>query len=274
MPYIKQIVAVRRKPGLTRQEFFDYHFQVHGKIGQAPSKAETPSRYFQVHLTDASYHPEGSNRGSNANPSWAFSDDITELYFESPDHLNSVFTSSWVKEKVGPDGANFSDFGASLPVAVQEKVVPFQGGASPEDIDPLSSSLVAMYFISAANSDIDALVSGFANNLQQFAASQVRMLVANVPVNLPFDANAYFGSAPGRPVFDLVFAVHLRGKDGVPALRKAQNAFEEAYSSMINLEHTWIAFGQRALVFDQDQNIKVCFERPPVYYTPAQYFTV
>jgi hypothetical protein len=43
MPYLKQIVAVRRKAGLTKQEFFDYHFQVHGKISTAPSPAETPS---------------------------------------------------------------------------------------------------------------------------------------------------------------------------------------------------------------------------------------
>jgi DNA-binding transcriptional regulator YiaG len=43
MPHIKQIVAIRRKPGLTRQEFFDYHFQVHGKLSQAPSPDITPS---------------------------------------------------------------------------------------------------------------------------------------------------------------------------------------------------------------------------------------
>lgn len=43
MPHIKQIVAIRRKPSLTRQEFFDYHFQVHGKLSQAPSPDITPS---------------------------------------------------------------------------------------------------------------------------------------------------------------------------------------------------------------------------------------
>ncbi|KAH7247577.1 uncharacterized protein BKA55DRAFT_739534 [Fusarium redolens] len=237
MPYIKQIVAVRRSPGLTRQEFFDYHFQVHGRISTGPSPAENPSKYFQIHIEDAAYHQQDPSRGPNANPAWAFSDDITELYFESADHIDRVFKSPWVKEKVGPDGAKFSDFGASLPVTVQETLVPLQEGVLSEDFDSPVSSPVAMYFITTKNGGVDGLVSGFATDL-------------------PFDASAHFGSVPGRPVFDLVFSIHLGGKEGVQDLRKAQSHFEEAYASQINLENTWIAFGQRALVFDQDKDIK------------------
>ncbi|SPJ81732.1 uncharacterized protein FTOL_09137 [Fusarium torulosum] len=263
MPYIKQIVAVRRSPGLTRQEFFDYHFQVHGRISTGPSPKENPSKYFQIHIEDAAYHQQDPSRGPNANPAWAFSDDITELYFESADHIDRVFKSPWVKEKVGPDGGKFSDFGASLPVTVQETLVPLREGVSSDDFDSPVSSPVAMYFITTKNGSVDGLVSGFASNLQQFAASQVRALVANTPADLPFDATAYFGSVPGRPVFDLVFAIHLVGKEGVQDLRKAQRHFEEAYASQIHLENTWIAFGQRALVFDQDKDIKFDPARQP-----------
>ena len=202
----------------------------------------------------------------NASPSWAFSDDITELYFESEDHLNRVFQSSWVREKVGPDGANFSDLGASLPVTVQETPVPLHGCASPEDNDPLSVSLVAMYFISGAADHFrsNELVSGFAESLQRLASNQVRALVANIPVDLSFDADSYFGSRAGRPRFDLVLAIHLRSKEGVPAVRRAQDDFEVAYESHLNLESCWIAFGRRALLFDQDLGIKVCSENSTI----------
>lgn len=32
---IKQIATGRRKPGLTRKEFFDHRFQIHGSISDA-----------------------------------------------------------------------------------------------------------------------------------------------------------------------------------------------------------------------------------------------
>lgn len=32
MPHIKQIAAGRRKPNMTRKEFFDHRFRIHGSI--------------------------------------------------------------------------------------------------------------------------------------------------------------------------------------------------------------------------------------------------
>jgi hypothetical protein len=43
MPYIKQLVVLRRKAGLSREEFFDYHYQKHGAISTGPTPAETPT---------------------------------------------------------------------------------------------------------------------------------------------------------------------------------------------------------------------------------------
>ncbi|KAF4442967.1 hypothetical protein F53441_11611 [Fusarium austroafricanum] len=262
MPYIKQIVAVRRRGGLTRKEFFDYHFQVHGKLTQGPSPEATPSKYFQTHIEDAAYKPQ-QDQVPNANPWWAFSDDVIELYFQSEDHLNSVYGSEHVRKVVGPDGANFSDFGAALPITVQERNVPIQG-ASLGDIDPLVGSSAALYFISTANIDVGGLIVGFADCLQQFASSQVRSLVANTPADLRVDTDAYFRSNPNRPKFNLIFSVLLHGKEGLSDVRKAQTHFEEVFGSDIQLENTWIAFGQRGLVFDQDNSIQVCDYAPSV----------
>jgi hypothetical protein len=115
-----------------------------------------------------------------------------------------------------------------------------------------------MYFLAGINCGIDDLVSAFAKSLQRFAATRVRALISNVPVDLTSDPSAYFGSVPGRPVFDLVFTIHLRDKEAIPTVREAQNSFEQTFASQLNLQNTWIAFGQRAVIFDQDGGIEVC----------------
>ncbi|CVL01393.1 uncharacterized protein FPRN_11606 [Fusarium proliferatum] len=264
MPHIKQIIAVRRKPGLTRQEFFDYHFQVHGKLSQAPSPDITPSKYFQTHIQDAAYnHQEG--QGVNANPWWAFSDDIVELYFESEDQMKTMFSSQHVREKVGPDGINFSDFGSALPVTVQERIIPLNKSvnALSEDVDTLSGCPVAMYYVTVTGGDTEDIITGFANSLQKFAGSQVRTLVANTPVELSLNPDAYFGSNPDRPKFNLIFSIHLRDKESVAEVRKAQKEFEAAYGANINLPNSWIAFGQRGLVLNQEKDIQFDPSRQP-----------
>lgn len=43
MTTIKQLIVLRRKAGLTRKEFFDYHYQEHGKISTGPDPAENPT---------------------------------------------------------------------------------------------------------------------------------------------------------------------------------------------------------------------------------------
>ncbi|KAF5537536.1 Opine oxidase subunit B [Fusarium mexicanum] len=266
MPYIKQIVAIRRKPGLTRQEFFDYHFQVHGKLSQGPSPDVTPSKYFQTHIQDAVYnHQEG--RGVNANPWWGFSDDIVELYFQSEDHMKTCFSSQYAREHVGPDGVNFSDFVSALPVTVQERVIPLHESenAPSEDIDTLSVSPVAMYYLTVIGDNTDDLITGFANSLQKFAGSQVRALVANIPVELGLNPDAYFGSNPDRPKFNLILSIQLHSKEGFAEVRKAQKEFEAAYGAKINLPNSWIAFGQRGLVLDQDKNVQFDLSRQPKF---------
>lgn len=38
--YLKQIACLRRKSNLTRKEFFDHHFQVHGSLADVPSNPD------------------------------------------------------------------------------------------------------------------------------------------------------------------------------------------------------------------------------------------
>jgi hypothetical protein len=34
--FIKNVVGVRRRPNMTRKEFYDHHFRVHGYLSDAP----------------------------------------------------------------------------------------------------------------------------------------------------------------------------------------------------------------------------------------------
>ena len=44
-PQLKQIACLRRKSNLTRKEFFDYHFQVHGSISDEPTDVDQKPQY-------------------------------------------------------------------------------------------------------------------------------------------------------------------------------------------------------------------------------------
>ncbi|KAL3483133.1 hypothetical protein BJX62DRAFT_231186 [Aspergillus germanicus] len=271
MPYIKQLVVLRRKAGLTREEFFDYHYQTHGAISTGPTAAETPTKYFQTHFIDTAYHHDTNNNVPNAHPPWAFSDDITELYFDSPEHLAQVFKSEWVAKKVGPDGANFSDFSAVLPMFVTEEEVALPGMGdvgSSSLVAPHSktNAFVAVYFVAfwdgqAVPADT---VSQFAEILGRHASGEVRKLVVNTPAEEGFDLAAYFGgSRAAMPHYQFVFTITLRGRESVGAVRRAQKEFEARFDFQMDLPSTWIAFGERAVVLDQTEIIEFDPSRQP-----------
>ena len=80
-------------------------------------------------------------------------------------------------------------------------------------------------------------------------------MVVNTPDDTDFNLGAYFGGEP--PVrFQFVFTITLRGKESMGVIRKAQIDFEEKIESL-DLPATWIGFGERAVVLDQTENIKV-----------------
>ncbi|PYH72187.1 EthD domain-containing protein [Aspergillus vadensis CBS 113365] len=265
MPIIKQLIALRRKAGLTREEFFDYHYQVHGALSKGPSPSETPLKYFQTHFLDTAYHVDPSQKIPNAHPAWAFNDGLTELYFSSEEHMIQNFASEWVKTKVGPDGANFSDFGAVKPMFVREEVVPLT--AIESATSTRERSFVGMYFV--ALSDVQRsgekngeMIDKFTSLLKQHASTEVLELVVNVPTEVGFDLSAYFGGGRSVPAY-YVFMTVLRGKDSVSAVRKVQGIFEDEYAGVLDLPATWIGFGERAVVLDQSEGIEFDPKRQP-----------
>lgn len=195
----------------------------------------------------------------NAHPPWAFSDGVTELYFDSPEHLKHVFQSEWVAQKVGPDGANFSDFSAVLPMFVRENMVPLSiAGASASEIHQLKgNAFVAMYFVALRNpvTASETVISELVSCIDCHASQDVLAVLVNTPDDTDFNLGTYFGGEP--PVnFQFIFTITLRGKESISAIRKAQKHFEERVD-FLDLPATWIGFGERAVVLDLTENVKV-----------------
>lgn len=171
------------------------------------------------------------------------------------------FASEWVSKKVGPDGANFSDFSAVMPMFVREEVVPLASTTS--ETSTWERAFVAMYFLALRESELpgeknEKLVTKFSSLLQQHASHDVLGLVANAPTEVGFDLSAYFGGGRSFPTY-YVFMVVLRGKESVGAVRKVQGIFEEEYAGVLDLPATWIGFGERAVVLDQSEGVEVSY---------------
>ena len=123
---IKMMGAVCRKPGMTHAEYVAYVQHVHGAISNAQPLALR--RYVQNHVFDAAF---GS--GSQAVHSMTLArDSVTELWWDNPKDMGDTFSHEYVRTKVGPDGANFSDAsrGLSMVAAEAEQAVPNPGRAT------------------------------------------------------------------------------------------------------------------------------------------------
>lgn len=160
---------------------------------------------------------------------------------------------------MGPDGANFSDFSAVLPMFMREDTVPLSiTGASASQTHQLDgNAFVAMYFVALRNQQTPSgtIISELVSCINCYASQEVLAMVVNTPDDTDFNLGAYFGGEP--PVrFQFVFTITLRGKESMGAIRKAQIDFEEKIES-IDLPATWIGFGERAVVLDQTENVKV-----------------
>ncbi|OQV11151.1 EthD domain-containing protein [Cladophialophora immunda] len=227
-PGVKQIVAIRRKPNLTRKEYLDYHFRIHGAITDGTeNKDDKPHKYIQTHVFDSVFGPRQGGP-VNANQPWHGRDDTTEIYFRDWEHVLRCFTSDHVKDKVGPDGANFADYEANIVLMAREKDVhvPTRLASRRENtgVDEADAT-VALYFIS-------------------------------------FDLSSYFGGQ-GMPRYCLVYKVFLKDRASVPIFRRSQHVFEASAKEHVDLHTCFVLFAQEVLVMDMSKDIRFALDRQP-----------
>ena len=214
---IKTLAAIRRKPGMTQHEYFSYIRDVHGALARA--KPLAIRRYVQNHVVDSAYGAEGDP----AYQGLFHRDSVTELYFDDVEGMLRSFTDAYVRDVVGPDGANFSDMSTALAMLARDVELDVPA--------PADAPVKMMYFLRKP----DALTSErFAGELRLAvdaalrgtpqAAAAVRRAVLTLAIPDETGLMAYFG-AKDLPGYDAVVNLWFDEGGALPAFRAWQRAF-------------------------------------------------
>ncbi len=103
---VKLVIATRRRPGMTGDEFRRYVKDVHGALVlRDPDTVGVIRRYAQNHVFDAAYGSEVYRR----HPALSERDIITELWFDGPEQIGRARSTPMYRETIGPDEDNFAD---------------------------------------------------------------------------------------------------------------------------------------------------------------------
>ncbi|KAF3398548.1 hypothetical protein F1880_005729 [Penicillium rolfsii] len=248
--YIKNIVGIRRRPNMTRKEFYDHHFRVHGYLSDAPQdKNIKPHKYMQTHVFDSAFG--NSPEGPNANHSWVGRDDVTELFFRDLAHLGSSSSSPYLALKIAPDGPKFAESGSPTAILAPEKRVSLKIDIVAPAI-PEGKRTVAILFVSFADkSMIDSeqaekvLSPKLVDALQTHPPKDAWGLIVNVDIDLGFDMMAFFDCS------------------SVTSIREAQNTFYRDTAEYVSPNNSFILFGVEGLINDMDKDIRFDVQNQP-----------
>ena len=107
-PLVKGVYQLKKKDGMSVEEFRKYWIDVHGNLG---SRLPGLRRYVQSHLIDEAY--------LYSRPHF---DGVAQLWFDSVDVMRSAFDSPQGKA-LGEDGPKFTDMAALRWFVAQEHIV-------------------------------------------------------------------------------------------------------------------------------------------------------
>jgi uncharacterized protein (TIGR02118 family) len=101
---VKHILFLKRKPGLSREEFSRYWRDVHGPLVMGmPEINRHFLSYVQNHLATGSDHPRAVSDGDEA------FDGIAEITFAQPEDRVAMTREPVYRERVVPDEERFID---------------------------------------------------------------------------------------------------------------------------------------------------------------------
>ncbi|MFN6980886.1 MAG: EthD domain-containing protein [Brevundimonas sp.] len=108
---IKMILTLKRRQGMSLQDFKTYRRDVHAPLLFAIPEARHIRRFVVSYPVAAPEFPE---------PSY---DMVVEAWFDSIDDLNALYLSENFRTKVDPDHPNFIDLSAVGRIVSEELVV-------------------------------------------------------------------------------------------------------------------------------------------------------
>ena len=110
---IKLMGMLRRKPGMSPQEFHSYWRNVHAPLVMGVQGfARHVRKYVQSHAVDAQLVP-----GADGEPAF---DGIAELWFDSLDDLRRAISDPCYLSEIHPDELKFLDFPNCVILLVEE----------------------------------------------------------------------------------------------------------------------------------------------------------
>ncbi|ALU91540.1 hypothetical protein Hrubri_4395 [Herbaspirillum rubrisubalbicans M1] len=231
---IKAMAAIRRKPGMTQQEYFRYIFDVHGALAKA--KPLTIRRYVQSHVFDGAY-------GAAADPAYQIAfhrDSVTELYFDSVASMMQTFGDPYVGEVVGPDAVHFNDFPTALAMLAEDSEI--------KVAQPGNGPVRVMYFLKkqvgvTAQQFLDALRLAMESGLDeaQAGACSVRRAVLSHAIPDETGLMAYFGSKD-MPAYDAVLNLWFEENEALSGWRAWQTAFEHRMEKPLTHDPSYAFF--------------------------------
>ncbi|KAF5553493.1 hypothetical protein FNAPI_6725 [Fusarium napiforme] len=256
---------------MTRKEFFDHRFRIHGSLSDAiEDKDQKPHKYIQTLVFDSAFgsRPDGP---LNTNHNWVGRDDTTELFFRDWDHVQKCFSGDYVKTTIAPDGPFVTDFETSVVLMAYEKKIPLQTAATVKRAGAVTGAMdsgdstVAIYFIYTPDDRKDgerleqAVTPRLVDIINSYCQDQVWGLICNVgAVSDQLDLNSYFGGA-NMSQYALVYNIFLDGPESVPLVRKAQAQFEKhaADESIVDLHKSFILFLTRGSGLDVGKEVRI-----------------
>lgn len=241
---IKQMVAVRRRPGQTHQECVAYVEHVHGELARKGPPGVL--RYVQSHAFDAAF---GASTDAEYQQNFG-RDFVTELYFDSPQAMKANGESDYVKNVVRPDGRHFNDFASVILNLFNTEVempVP----------QPGAGTVKVMHYLKKADGvgedDFHARWgAAHAAILAQHpaVAGALRRYVQTRPLPPPGPATQHFGTGPGL-AYEGIASLWLDDEAALPHFR----AYEQALMQRAGGETPSIDFSRSFFLYTKEKVI-------------------
>ncbi|KAH6673358.1 hypothetical protein B0J14DRAFT_666649 [Halenospora varia] len=262
-PYAKQIAAVRRRSGLTHQEYLQYHTLVHGaKSWNAPNDNNKPLAYIQDHIFDNAF---GINSSNSVTPSYSGRDDITELYSKTESSFLSAPLTNYTETVIGPDGVNFNDLASAFSMFAIET---FESNISLNCAGPTNEEAVTAFYWLVA-SDPTSNSSTFDNST--LAQNIMKTILTNIPANTVYnasthvsipgvDSRSYYGGY-GLPTVNTILKFWLYDdSQAVSGFRSAIKKLESEELG-VDLDKSFVVFAKQVVIWDLVKNITFDIDR-------------
>ena len=109
---IKMIITIKRREGMTHEEFVRYQREIHMPLLMSIPEARQYIRRFVVSYPVSAPDYSGPDY-----------DSVVEAWFDGMEDMNALYSSENFLSKVGPDHENFMDLSAYGRIVAEEEVV-------------------------------------------------------------------------------------------------------------------------------------------------------